>query len=344
GFGGPGAVRASMAVTFTAVKRGMTRANSGRIVLRDIGIPPAAIEQTGPGEYLAYPLRAPAARAARIVIVGGGPYSGAPALSALAALRAGAERATILCPSSVVASVRAASPTLVVHAIGEDRFRAAQARELIRFLAANRHDALAIGMGAGRERSTVSFFREVLRALPPGTPVVVDADALESALELPGRASWLLTPNEVELLRITGARRDGPAPDREKMIHRFLRGRRCAVLAKGDPDRVGFEGRFAVNRCHHPAGMVSGAGDVLDGVLATLLGAGAEPWEAARLGAYWVGDASSRVERRLGYGLIATDIIEELPAALRAAGRPGPAGPPTDHELRSGAVPGKPGA
>ncbi|MHB8352511.1 MAG: hypothetical protein ACYDFT_07505 [Thermoplasmata archaeon] len=72
--------------------------------------------------------------------------------------------------------------------------------------------------------------------------------------------------------------------------------------------------------------MVSGAGDALDGVLATLLGGGVAPMPAARLATYWLGDAAIRLSERLGYGLIATDLIEELPHAFIDGMRPRTAG------------------
>lgn len=332
GIGAPGAVRPRATVTFTAAKVPMTRSNSGEILVREIGIPREAIDETGPGEYLLDPFAPPLPREVRVVVVGGGPYSGAPALAALAALRAGAERATVLAPGAIRSEVRAASPAIVVEAIGPgDRFRARDAPEILRRLRSARVDAVALGMGAGRDRSTVAALEAVLRGLPARMPVVVDADGLEAALALPRRPirpGIVLTPNRGELLRILrGAADDRPGADPTAALRRLVRGRGFTVLAKGDPDWIVDGVRNARNRHHHPAGMVAGAGDVLDGVLAALLGAGVPPFAAARLAAYWVGDAGERLAGRLGYGQIATDLLEELPRARRAAPAGRPAGP-----------------
>ncbi len=67
-------------------------------------------------------------------------------------------------------------------------------------------------------------------------------------------------------------------------------------------------------------------GDVLDGVLGGLLAQGIEPWVAGRLAIYWVGEAGGRAQRRRGFGLLASDVIEEIPAAaVEALGGAAPA-------------------
>lgn len=331
GIGAPGAVRPRATVTFTAAKVPMTRANSGEILVREIGIPREAIDETGPGEYLLDPFAPPLRREVRVVVVGGGPYSGAPALAALAALRAGAERATVLCPGSIRNEVRAASPTIVAEAIGHgDRFHSRDAPEILRRLRSVRVDAVALGMGAGRDRSTQACLEAVLRGLPARMPVVVDADGLEAALALPrrpNRPEIVLTPNRGELLRILRGAADPPGADPTAALRRLARAHGYTILAKGDPDRIVDGARAARNHHHHPAGMVAGAGDVLDGVLAALLGAGTPPFPAARLAAYWVGDAGWRLAARLGYGQIATDLLEELPRARMAGPATRTAGP-----------------
>ncbi|MHB8352512.1 MAG: NAD(P)H-hydrate epimerase [Thermoplasmata archaeon] len=241
GLGGADAVRPEATVTFTAAKVPMTQANSGALIVRDIGIPAEAIEETGPGEYLTYPFTASTPRGVRIVVVGGGPYAGAPALTALAALRAGAERATVLCPAAILHDVRAHSPTLVAHAVGTDHFRPRDAPELLRQLRSGPVDAVALGMGAGRDAATVACLNALLRGLPPQLPVVVDADGLEAACALPNlprRPALLLTPNHGELLRLLAEGRSLSDSDRPAALRRLARRHHVTILSKGDPDRI----------------------------------------------------------------------------------------------------------
>ncbi len=318
GLGSAVAVHPRATVTFTSLKEGMDDANSGRIVLRDIGIPESAKEEVGPGEFHLYPLAPADPRVARILVLAGGPFAGAAALTALAALRAGAERATVICPRSALHEIRGYSPNLVVVGLGEERFRAEDAPEILRFLSENRHHALATGMGAGRDPGTIACLARVLSGQPPDRPAVIDADGLESALEAASGVDrpWVLTPNAGELLRLTGLPEGADLAARREAVRKLAQRHGVTFLAKGDPDLLVDGRRTLVNRHHVTSAMVSGVGDVLSGVVAALLGEGAPPLAAARLAAYWVGDAGIRAGRHRGHGTLATDVLEELPHAL----------------------------
>lgn len=309
-------------VTFTAEKEGMSAENSGEIIVRDIGLPPSAGTETGPGEFLLYP-RSTAARSVRILVLGGGPFAGAPALTALAALRAGAERATVIAPSTAAAQVQGFSPNLVVLAQGKDRFAPADLGALLDTVRRLRPAALAVGMGAGREPETVELFRQLFDGLDPALPLLVDADALDPFLHSrhPERtAATLLTPNDGELRRIFPSIPESEA-ERRAFLAAKIREANLGILAKGATDLIVAPEGTRLNRHHHPAGSVSGAGDLLSGVLAFLLGSRLTALEAGRLASYWVGEAGLRAFAQRSHGLLATDMLEELPAAL-AAGLP----------------------
>ncbi len=109
----PKGLRPASTVALTVVKQEMNLETAGEIVVRDIGIPPDAWRRTGPGEFAFFPVppaHAGRGRSARLVVIGGGPYSGAPALAALAALRSGVERATVLAPGGAAERVQGFSP------------------------------------------------------------------------------------------------------------------------------------------------------------------------------------------------------------------------------------------
>jgi NAD(P)H-hydrate repair Nnr-like enzyme with NAD(P)H-hydrate dehydratase domain len=88
-------------------------------------------------------------------------------------------------------------------------------------------------------------------------------------------------------------------------------------LAKGDPDLLVSPTESYRNRHHTTAASVSGAGDVLSGVAAFLLGARLSGLEAARLASYWVGDTGRSAAESMSYGIVATDLLERLPLALK---------------------------
>ena len=331
GLGTPGAVRPALTVTFTFRKEGMDPTNSGEIVLREVGIPPAAWEEVGPGEFLWAPEVPRSGRSGRVVVIGGGPFAGAPALAALAALRAGAERATVLCPRAVVESVRGYSPDLVVVPVGEVVLGPAEVPAVLEELGRQRVDALAVGMGAGRATGTVEALKEVLARWSIRSPCVVDADGLEAARRLdrpPDAPALVLTPNSGELLRLAGRSGELAMEERLAAAGQLARDGRCTLLAKGEVDLITDGERAYRNRHHHPAAAVAGAGDVLTGVVAALLAQGVPALPAARLAAYWVGRAGLELVARSGTGVLATDLLGALPAAgvdgLRRVGRTGP--------------------
>jgi len=320
----PRGLRPAWTVALMTPKDDMSVENSGEIVVRDIGIPADAWKRTGPGEFLFF--RAPEGRAdrgrtARLVVIGGGPYSGAPALAALAALRAGGERATVLAPGGAAERIQSFSPNLIVRAFGADRFRPTDVPGLLEFVRAAPPQAAVIGMGAGNHPETVEALSLLERELSGELPLVVDADGLAALPEaglLPERVTVIATPNTGEFERVFGGPPRTAGPDRADAARKIARERRVLLLVKGDPDLL-TDGRSVFeNRHHHPAMTVGGVGDVLAGVVGSLVAQGLGPVAAARLGAWWTGEAGSRAAGRLGFGLVATDVIDELPAALVA--------------------------
>ncbi|MEF8832522.1 MAG: NAD(P)H-hydrate epimerase, partial [Candidatus Thermoplasmatota archaeon] len=118
GLGSDIQVHPQITVTFHDAKEGMTLENSGRIEIKDIGIPEKAVDHTGPGEMLLYP-RAKSdshkGENGRVLIVGGGPYTGAPALAGKAAYRTGVDLVHLVVPSSIADTVSGYSPDFLVH-------------------------------------------------------------------------------------------------------------------------------------------------------------------------------------------------------------------------------------
>jgi ADP-dependent NAD(P)H-hydrate dehydratase / NAD(P)H-hydrate epimerase len=317
GLGAPQAVRPRWTVALTVPKPGMSRENSGEVIVREIGIPREAREETGPGVFLLYPSHPPPdprGRNARVLIIGGGPYSGAPALTALAALRAGAERATIVAPALAAAALRGFSPDLVVETVGRDRFEPEDLPLLQRAVQRPRLDAVMIGMGAGDSDATRATLQSLLPLVPPALPMLVDADGLRALTEPPvgARRSMVATPNAGEYERVF----QGSGSDRATEVAERARRFGATLLVKGPVDVISDGAESFLNRRHHPAASVGGVGDVLSGVVGSLLAQKLRPVDAARLGAYWVGDAGARAAEAGGFGILATDVLQRLPESL----------------------------
>ncbi|MHB1434747.1 MAG: NAD(P)H-hydrate dehydratase [Thermoplasmata archaeon] len=326
----PEGIWADWTVALTGPKAETPADRRGEEIVRSIGIPPEAWQTTGPGEFQALrPWSHPTVRgrSGRLLIVGGGPYAGAPALTGRAALRTGAERATLLIPGRVAPVVQGFGPDLIVQGLGSGgrwtREEIAPVTETIERL---RPGAVAVGMGAGDHPETRGFFeglRDWLDAHPDDHgPVLYDADALAVLVDRSAGASAhgpavFATPNLGEYRRwLQGSAEptDGEVADRARM-------RGLHLLLKGSTDWLSDGPRTVRNDHHHRAMTVGGMGDVLDGVLGGLLAQGIEPWVAGRLAMYWVGEAGRRAARLRGFGLLASDVIEEIPrSAVEALG------------------------
>ncbi len=311
-------------VTLTAPKLEMDAARAGEVTVRDIGIPATAWGQTGPGEFLFFPAATLTSqgRRGRVVVIGGGPYAGAPALAALGALRAGAERATVIAPAGAAEQVQSFSPNLVVRAVGRGAFGAPDVDPILHVLESAPPEAVVLGMGAGADPATLAALGRLETALAGRYPMVVDADALRPLVSSVGGGSrgspLIATPNVGEFVRdFEGDKESAPEKTRHHVASVAQR-HGLTLVRKGDPDVIS-DGTVTFENHHHsPYQTVAGAGDVLGGVLGALLAQGLPATHAARLGTYWVGEAGIRAAGGRGAGLLATDLIEELPATLVA--------------------------
>jgi NAD(P)H-hydrate epimerase len=319
----PDGLRPSWTVTFTIRKDEMEEGRVGELTIRDIGMPPNAWRETGPGEFHFFPApKEPRGRNGRLVVIGGGPYTGAPALAGLAAMRSGTERATIVTPEVAAGAVRAYSPNLIVRPVGSDRFRPHDVPGILEAVRLASPGAVVLGMGAGAHPETIEALHAVIEALAPEFPLVVDADGLAAlpegpSVHAPSRPPGLVaTPNAGEFERVFHGPSAGSFEERCAAAERIAGERRVTLVVKGSPDILSDGESTFGNLHHHLAMTVGGVGDVLGGVLGGLLAQGVRPLHAARLATYWTGEAGLRAAAHRGFGILATDVIEELPAAL----------------------------
>ena len=185
----------------------------------------------------------------------------------------------------------------------------------------NASDAVLIGPGLGRSRKTdVRTLRLVEKVRPP---LVLDADGINAVAEhidvLDTRRGRLtvLTPHDGEFLRLTQGKAIGP--DREGTAAAFARRHGCVLVLKGHRTITAFpDGETFVNTTGNPGMAKGGSGDVLAGMILSLLGQGIEPKKAVP-GAVWLhGRAGDLAAARLGeYGMTPTDLLEEIPFAIR---------------------------
>jgi hydroxyethylthiazole kinase-like uncharacterized protein yjeF len=249
-----------------------------------------------------------------VVVAGGSPgLSGAPCLSAFAALRADAGYVTLAGPepvlpvfeSSVLEAVKRPLPAdadglLIEEAVGPTL-------ELI-----VKAGALAVGPGLGRSEGTKAFVRRVLAEAT--LPAVVDGDALWELEPGDWPAPRVLTPHSGELGRLIGADSSWVDAHRLQAVRRAVERFGCVVLLKGTGTLIAAPGTGVLVDGGHPSLATAGTGDVLTGIVAAFLAKGMEPriaTAAAATAHHW-----AAIEASHDAGMIASDLLDALPRAL----------------------------
>jgi NAD(P)H-hydrate epimerase len=257
-----------------------------------------------------------------LVVAGSVGMSGAAVLAGTAALRGGAGLVRVATPAPVGPLVAAGHPCLMTAWLPADRLGRLDWSALAELLAlAEQATAVVVGPGLGQSAALRAMVPTLLRQV--ARPVVLDADGLNAlgadTQPLADRpAPTLLTPHPGEFARLTGLDTEAVQGDRPGQALEFARRHGSVLVLKGAGTVVTDGRRLYTNTTGNPGMATGGTGDVLAGLLGALLAQGVEPFDAAVMGAFLHGRAGDLARDRLGEtSLLATDLLDELPAALR---------------------------
>ena len=294
-------------ITFHDVKVGMNDDNCGNILVADVGIPVDAMKFIGPGDVLRYPLpdeNSHKGENGRLMIIAGGPYFGAPAMCSMAALRTGADIVRLFTPETVAQAISTYCPVLMITPLPGDHLSTESVDMLLE--QSMYYDAVLLGPGIGKDPDTMLAVKEFVRKCK--TPMVIDADALTAIIGMEILSPAIITPHKGEFRKLD-SQYGGPEPLAQSM--------NVTLLLKGHVDTITDGNATRYNKAGTPAMTGAGTGDGLSGAVAALLSKGLSTMEAAALGAFLSGKAGEYAFKDKSYGLIATDIIEEIPHVLR---------------------------
>ena len=252
-----------------------------------------------------------------LLLCGSRGYTGAAALAATGALRSGAGLVYLAVPESIYAIEACKLTEAIVLPLPDEGGKLALAAlpEIRRLLP--KMDAVLIGCGLGQSAGTQTVLGTVLGEF--SGPVVVDADGINLLAKhmdilRERHAPTILTPHAGEFVRIGG---DNKA-DRVTETERFAKEYGCILLLKGHETVISDGKETYVNQTGNPGMAVGGSGDVLSGILVSLLGQGIEPLKAAACGAWLHGKAGDICAEKIGqYGMLPTDLVEVLPRLLK---------------------------
>jgi ADP-dependent NAD(P)H-hydrate dehydratase / NAD(P)H-hydrate epimerase len=319
GIGTDTVIRPMLTVTFHDIKDGMTEKNSGNIHICDIGVPKEALTYCGPGDYAYYPVPSKSSHKGdngRALVIGGGPYTGAPYLAAMAAYRIGADLVYIAAPASVSQTIASFSPNIIVKPLLGSIVNTS---DLPRLNAHSRDmNAVLIGCGLGRDPQTFEVIRDYVKSCE--LPMVIDADgfaALSGHIGILKDKKGILTPHGGEFQKLTGEPVSEDIEGRKAQTKALAEKTGMTVLLKGVVDVVSDGHEIRLNRTGNPGMSVGGTGDILAGICVGLLAKGATPFHAARIAAFTCGSAGDLAFDKYSYGLVATDMFETVPLVLR---------------------------
>ena len=253
----------------------------------------------------------------RVLVVGGQENMvGAPVLAGTAALRMGAGLVQIAVPKSILAACLSITPELIGLGLAKG------AKDLLD--AAGAADALVIGPGLGQSPDARD---RLLRLIRISKPALIDADGLNL---LAREKRWptksfkafaVLTPHPGEMQRLAKLidRTDVPADDEGRIGLATAAANAFGqiIVLKGHRTVVTDGSRVYVNDTGDSSLSKAGTGDVLSGVIGTLLAQGMDRFEAACAGVWIHGKAGEVAGSGLGRrSVLATDVIGALPEAI----------------------------
>ncbi len=343
-------VAADISIALGSVKQGCLTAsgaeNCGQIQVASIGLESVGSEsgieildcQTIAEMLPVRPVTGHKGTFGHAVIIGGAEaYRGAPALAAKAAARAGAGTVAIASPERVTDSVAAITPEATHIPIRQWDEGGADERsgvsQLLEALKDRSADAVLIGPGIGLFAMAAELLRSVMAQAPPDVPIALDADALTMLARMPNwwerlKVPAVLTPHPGEMARLCGISVEDVQAARPEIAARKATEWGATVVLKGAYTVVANPNEEpSICPLAFPALASGGTGDTLAGIITGFLAQGLPPCKAAYTGVYVHGVAgilAARANGNLTLGLLASDLIDSIPAALGLIRRGGP--------------------
>ena len=252
-----------------------------------------------------------------LLLCGSRGYTGAAYLAAMGALRSGAGLIFLGVPESIYAIEAVKLNEPVVFPLPDEAGKLSEAAipEILERLP--KMDAVLIGPGLGQSEGTFKVVKAVLENA--SCPVVLDADGINVICGhkdiLRGRTNpTILTPHDGEFARLGGIIGD----DRSAAAVEMAGELGCILLLKGHRTVITDGETIYINHTGNPGMAVGGSGDVLAGIIVSLLGQGIDPLKAAACGAWLHGAAGDLCAGEIGqYGMIPGDMVAALPRLLK---------------------------
>ena len=249
----------------------------------------------------------------KVLVVGGSyMYHGAPILSSLAALRTGCDLVYTAVPKINVQSTRAISADLIVIPLADSKLTRGSVNKLLGQIPAG-IDSATIGMGLAVQ--DIEALKLLVKSLiERDVRLSLDASALrKEILPIIKAKNVLVTPHASEFERLFGEKIPDNKKTRISIVEKHAKKNSVKILLKGMDDIITDGTKTIINSKKTPAMTVGGTGDVLSGIVASMLSQNRDVIEAAASAAFVNGQAGKTVQKNLGMHMVATDLIDVLP-------------------------------
>lgn len=260
-----------------------------------------------------------------LVVIGGSDfYSGSPALSAMAAFKAGVDMVRILAPKRAADIIASFSPNLAAYPLEGKYFDKEDLATVLSIIQSAKEvsggrTAVVIGGGMGRSKEVQEVILESLSQI--SLPVVIDADAIHAVGKKPEIAagkSFLFTPHAYEFFVLTG-KEVSKLKEKEKikLVQEEAARLQTTILLKGPTDIISDGKEVALNKTGNPYLTKGGCGDTLAGICGALLARGIDIFTAAQAAAYINGKAGEIAAQKLKESMTATDLIDAISEVIK---------------------------
>ena len=336
------AVRADLTVTFGLPKRGNLLwpgfGLCGLQYVSPLSFPPSMIEAAGLQVCVNVPLPLPrrdpqghkGTFGDTLFIAGAGSYFGAPYLAAMSFLKAGGGYARLAAPASMTPFLANRGPEVVFVPQKETSAGSIAVANTNALLELSQGvDFVVLGPGLSLDSESQQLARELAAGVDK--PMLIDGDGITALCKEPSifasrRAPTILTPHSGEMARLTGKSVSEVEADRITIVQKTAARLGAFIVLKGAHSLIATPGEQVFVNLSGNSGMATpGSGDVLAGVIAAMAGLALDLPEAARMAVFVHGLAGDLVAADSGAdGLVASDILGMLPAAMQRAREGGP--------------------
>jgi ADP-dependent NAD(P)H-hydrate dehydratase / NAD(P)H-hydrate epimerase len=258
-----------------------------------------------------------------LIIAGSSAYFGAPFFASMSFLKSGGGYARLACPASMAPHIASHGSEIVFMPMEEtDQGSIALSNKQALLNLARKMDFVIVGPGLSLNSETQQLARELVKEID--RPILIDGDGISAISAEPGifnhrQAPVVLTPHMGEMSRLTDLPLDGIFKDKINVLKNTSKEWNAIIVLKGAHSLISSpNGKVKINLTGNSGMATPGSGDVLDGVIAAMVGLGLDLYDAVLKGVFIHGVSGDLAANEIGAdGMTAQDIMNYLPLAVK---------------------------